>query len=675
MSGATYYKDFDYKSLQFIRSYKKRGFSNRSYNPCFIMADTETSKKDNPYTKDNHICAFSIAIRFFNKNIACLYGHDPVEFMDCLQLLKDNLKGELMYVYFHNMTYDYQFCRQFLYQAFGNPVRQLNTKSHYPIYIEFNNGLILRDSLILAQRSLEKWSKDLNVEHQKALGAWNYDLIRNQDHQFDDNELLYISNDVLAGVECLDATAKILHKNISSMPWTATGIPREELYKISQKHNAHENFLRTAPDFEQQQILQYLFHGGYTHGNRYLYQILITDIVECYDFSSSYPYCMLSERFPCSKFYDTANKTIEEILSLADKYAFMFKLILIKPDLKDYHATVMPVLQLSKCEKVVNPVIDNGRILCADYVEIWITEQDLIVINEQYKYLKHLCICVQYAHKDYLPRFITDYVYSLYVDKCKLKGVDPILYQIQKAKLNSCYGMTVQRPISDDIKEDYETGDFYIEGRQNEEEYEKYLKRRKSFLNYSIGVWVTSYAQKNLFELGKCIDYEKGGYWIYSDTDSIYAHNWNKDKLREYNDNCIRKLSLNGYEGVRVGDKIFHLGIAEHDGTYKEFKYTGAKRYCKRDMSGKLSITVAGVPKQGVISLNDDINNFKSGFCFDGITSGKLQHEYIYHNFIYTDEKGNITGDCIDLTPCDYILDSETPFDIYDTIPGFYEDD
>ena len=31
-------------------------------------------------------------------------------------------------------------------------------------------------------------------------------------------------------------------------------------------------------------------------------------------------------------------------------------------------------------------------------------------------------------------------------------------------------------------------------------------------------------------------------------------------------------------------------------------------------------------------------------------------HEYRY-NDIYTDEDGNITGDSIDLSPCDYLLD------------------
>lgn len=675
-----YYKDFDYKSLHIYHSLKKRGFKNDTFCPLFIMADTETSRKDNQ-THDNHIVAFSIALRYQGQNICCLYGYDPVEFIDCVNLLHDNLAGEYLYIYFHNLAYDFQFLRKFLFKEFGFPKRELNTKTHYPIYIEFGNGITFRDSLILAQRNLEKWADDLDVEHKKAIGKWNYDIIRNQhEKEFTEDEILYISNDVLSGVECLESTAKMLHKNVASMPWTATGIPREEITKISKKYKAHEDFLRMAPSYELYLKMEQIFHGGYTHGNRYYYNSLITEddggLIECYDFSSSYPFCLLAFRYPCSKFVKTSNKTIQKILSLSEKYAFLFKLILVNPKLKNYKHTVMPVLQLSKCTKVINPILDNGRILEADYIEIMICELDLMVIENQYEYELHLCIDVYYAHKDYLPRYFTDYIYSLYVDKCRLKGAnDPVLYNIQKSKLNSIYGLCATHCIHSEITENYETGEYEINHNYSEETYNKYVNRKKSFLPYVWGIYTTGYALLNLMKLGDCIDYDSGGFWIYSDTDSIYAIGMDKKKVADYNKSCIEKLSRNGYSGVTIGDKIYHLGIAEHEGTFKEFKFTGAKRYCKRTIDGKLIITVAGVPKKGVECLKDDINNFRPGYCFDGLTTGKLQHEYLYVNEIYQDEKGNITGDSINLSPCDYMLDSEQTFDIYEYQPGYYEDD
>ena len=54
--------------------------------------------------------------------------------------------------------------------------------------------------------------------------------------------------------------------------------------------------------------------------------------------------------------------------------------------------------------------------------------------------------------------------------------------------------------------------------------------------------------------------------------------------------------------------------------------------------------------------MNDDIKNFTKGFIFDGKTTGKLTHRYFYKEEI-TDYHGNETGDYIDLTPCDYLLD------------------
>ena len=73
---------------------------------------------------------------------------------------------------------------------------------------------------------------------------------------------------------------------------------------------------------------------------------------------------------------------------------------------------------------------------------------------------------------------------------------------------------------------------------------------------------------------------------------------------------------------------------------------------------------MAGVPKKtGAKCLNDDIHNFKQGFCFSGSITGKLTHSYIYHEDIFIDNNGNEVGDSIDLNECSYILDQEELFD------------
>ena len=224
---------FDYSILtRNIMYYKKKGkFQKGTWNDVIISADTETSKS-HEISKDplpNHVCAWTISIRAYNTNIVTLYGNKPSDMMQCLDLIKQALPGDEMYVFFHNLAYDYTFLRLFLFKQFGTPKKELNTKPHYPIMLGFDNGIILKDSLILSQCKLEKWAKDLNVHHQKAVGSWDYDEIRDQDHKFTRAELKYIENDTLALVECLDAFCTSLHMNINTIVYTATGIVREEV--------------------------------------------------------------------------------------------------------------------------------------------------------------------------------------------------------------------------------------------------------------------------------------------------------------------------------------------------------------------------------------------------------------------------------------------------------------
>ena len=669
-----FWKNWNYDILNKITYSRRSGRGrNDTWSNAIIMADTETSKK--PDSEENHVCAWTISIRAFDQNIVTLYGHTPVEMCRCFKKIRNHLSGDHMIVFFHNLPYDYVFLRKFLFTKFGHPEKQLNVKSHYPLFINFAGGIQFRDSLILAQRSLEKWADDMSVEHKKAVGLWDYDKIRNQDEEFTKDELEYIEHDTLAGVECINALMNALNKKLWSLPYTATGIPREEVRKRGKSNGAKQLFDRIALTYEQYKKMEQVFHGGYTHANRHLIDRLVTGLIECFDFASSYPFVLLSRKYPMEKFTSMDNCKLRDIVNAADTTAFMFKLILIKPHLKNDFIP-MPVLQVSKAVKSVNAILDNGRILAADYVEIYINEVDAKLIYEQYDFAGDMCVEVEYAAKDYLPRWFTDYIFELFEAKCKLKHGDPVLYALAKARLNSLYGLCCQKSIKPQINELlsdteikgvlHKEGDYVIDDTVNEEEiYEKYLENKGNILLFSWGTWCTSYAMENLFELGKCIKREEGqviSRWIYSDTDSGYSDAWDYELIEAYNQKCKDDLKRNDYGPVIVDEKEFWLGVAEHEkgkDDYSEFKTTGAKRYCGRNCADNLiHITVAGVPKKkGALCLEDDINKFTPGFIFSGTKTGKLTHKYYFVPEIYTDKWGNITGDSIDLSPCDYRLD------------------
>ena len=668
-----HYKQFDYSFLKNIYYMYNPGTGRKAtYNDVIIMCDTETSKKKPDQeiwkngkhtweTSENHVVAWTISIRAYDHNICTLYGRKPSTMAECMLKIHSSMSGMITIFYFHNLSYDHFFLRKFWYRLYGIPISQLNTKSHYPIYVEFSNGMIIKDSLILAQRRLEKWAEDLDVPHKKQNGLWDYDKIRNQNTPLSAEEKKYIEFDTLAGVECLDYTLKALGKRIPSVPYTATGIPREEV-RLRGKKSAHDQLIKMALGYDEYLISNSCYHGGYTHGNRHFVDMKITedlfhDKIRCYDFASSYPYTLLAFKFPMEKFTLLGDYGADFILEQKEEYAFMFKFIAINIKLKsDFEP--MPALQYSKCTKVINPILDNGRIIACNYCEIYLTEWDLQVIADQYVWSKHICKDVYFAKKNYLPRWFTDYVFECFTDKCNLKGKDPVLYSIAKAKVNSLYGMCCQKNIRNDIKEDYVTGEYEeVEPEDPELKYNEYISKVSTVLPYQWGVEVTSIAFYNVHRLAKCC-----GTPLYMDTDSCYGVNWNSDAVSTYNKECKERLIQNGYGSVKVGEKEYWLGVAEHEpehDTYTEFKYMGAKRYCGRSSAdNELHITVAGVPKKAGAKCLTSMEDFHPGFIFEGTRTGKKTHLYFNKENIYIDEEGNETGDSISLIPCDYELDS-----------------
>ena len=158
----TDWDQFDYKLLSGIVTIRKSAYwDKRTISDIIIMADTETSKKHptiyevlkdgtkKAITQPNHVVCWTVTLRAYGYNIVTLRGRKPSDFAKCFARIHDALPGDLTFVYFHNLAYDWEFIEKFLFVELGTPESQLNTKPHYPVQVEFKSGFILRDSLIL----------------------------------------------------------------------------------------------------------------------------------------------------------------------------------------------------------------------------------------------------------------------------------------------------------------------------------------------------------------------------------------------------------------------------------------------------------------------------------------------------------------------------------------------
>lgn len=124
-----------------------------------------------------------------------------------------------------------------------------------------------------------------------------------------------------------------------------------------------------------------------------------------------------------------------------------------------------------------------------------------------------------FAKYGYLPKEFIDFILQKYVVKTEYKDVagKEVEYALEKAKFNALYGMSVTNNIKDEIIFDNETG-WNERPLENKEILQKLeYEKKKGFLSFSWGVWVTAHARCNLLENVIKLD----EYCIYCDTDSL----------------------------------------------------------------------------------------------------------------------------------------------------------
>ena len=553
------------------------------------------------------------------------YGREIHDFLYVMDKLRDT--GVKVVVWVHNLGFDFVFLLNCLRVA---QVFARQTRHPMKVVFEGYENIEFRCTYILTRLSLESWGQSLGVN--KKVGDLDYNVIRTPKTYLTEKELNYCKYDVLVMYEGIKKELKE-YKHIHDIPLTQTGKVRRVVKKRLTKEKGYLKFIAklTPRSAEEYRRLTSAYAGGYTHANMIYVDRLLHNVYS-YDFASSYPYIMVSSKFPMTPFYKGDLKNDFE------NYAYLLKITLtnVKPLLYNHY------ISKHKCLQAQGYTLDNGRIISADKLTLWVTEQDYDIIRQAYSFDFELLECWK-ARKGYLPKAFVEYVLELYGNKTTLKNVVGAeeLYMKSKEFVNAMYGMMCTALLQDEISFD---GYEWTKTPKTEREVDEYLQmlieepKRKNFLSFAWGVWVCAYGRHNIWE--NIIPNDE--YVAYVDTDSIKAtkkldiDNYNKkvvDNLKK--SSRFLKIPLEKYMPKDTDGVTRIIGKFEFEGVYKEFITQGAKRYAYRNEKG-LNITVSGVPKSASIALEDNILNFRDGFRFprnlkreDGKRAASSQITYI----------------------------------------------
>ena len=599
------------------------------YLDCICAFDIETSRLKDIDNSFMYIWQFNINGDILITGRTWQQYKDLLDYLNtCMHDISDNLR---LVVLVHNLSYEFQFLKGIFHYQNDEVFAMDNRK----VLRVVHDNIEYRCTYIHSNLSLDKYYKKFNIPVKKLDGKkFNYNKVRYPWSKLNDYEYQYCINDVLGLPLVYRKEMQMENDDLYSIPLTSTGYVRRDA-RNAMKSVSRTWLMKQLPSLDVLLLLQKAFRGGDTHANRYYANAVLDDIIS-YDFSSDYPACIVTEKYPTGEWKKWINTSIEEYIKqvYTRKTAVVIRCTFTHVKLHD-ELEGKPYLAYAKCKNVVNETIDNGRILNADSLETCITEIDFKIIHDMYDYesmeIHEMYVC----NKDYLPLEFRKLVLKYYSDKTWLKPVDgevlndddAYMYGKSKEKINALYGMMV----TDIIKSPFifDGIGFEVDESISKEDLMK-KAYRNAFMSYAWGVYVTAYARERLYKACKDVGVKN---FIYADTDSVKCFNDNID-LSPLNDELKKKAIENKAYAKDKKGNIHYMGVMEHDGTYLQFKTLGAKKYVytvrekqkNRRYKTCLHVTTSGVNKKKAPKELKKIDNYEIGFKF--VKSGGTESVY-----------------------------------------------
>ena len=627
--------------MTFEYNTKNISFMRRSHAPSVcnepIILDIETANNHADDPRELRTWIVSVQLIFNGEYYLVRKPEDVVDFFNGLYDafgFNDDKRAKNHFVcYIHNSSYDLSY----LIPYFERGIRQYGKRRSKGLIIKENKFITytvgsfeFRCSYQLSGMSLEKWSNEMNTEHKKRVGLYDYDKVLYQDSELDDEEQDYDKYDVLTMRECLDKQLEYHRDDMTSVPFTKTGYIRRTLRAScnSDKTYRKKYFENTKLDSRLYQNMRDAYSGGYTHNNRYHIDEVIEATIGHRDFKSHYPTQMAVNDFPLGTpqmVYDVDMTDdyidIPDILDMSPEFSTLTEIVVYEARLRTPEITMPFLAEAKGFGKVQHDLVDNGRYIMfksEDGVKFTFTNYDLEIITEQYE-MDYAIGTVWRMKNEPLPECILSVVNKYFKGKSDKKNVvkdltekygklDPrtidaqFELQMDKEGLNSIYGCCATNPLRDswtfndnvEFKRTMMTDDAVIADALN-----KYYARRNSFLPYQVGVWITAMARHELYEYVKAVGYENV---LYCDTDSIfYIKNDDTETAIE---------ALNAEKHAKASYVVLDNGKREYYDVFdsepdcKAFKGLHSKCYGVVTDKG-LELTIAGVPARTLIGVKD----------------------------------------------------------------------
>lgn len=554
-----------------------------------------------------------------------------------------------------NFSFEFQFMRARFkwdpeeYAFFAKEERQ-------PLKATYR-GIEFREALSISGGSLAQLAKDYCTTQKlitygpngEKISDLDYTIERNSETPLDNTEEQYCINDVVILAEFSEFMFKQYIHPEHTIPMTKTSIlisqfkarfkdlckKRDIKYHLPRQTSEdeyHDYIMRCFPEFESYKIwMTYLFRGGYVHGDATYSGVTVMGKMK--DITSDYPARMNLDYYPRTPFrkWDQLNG----LLTADMKKALKNKCCIIHC-IFDYIEITTPhsIESKNKVVQALGAKWDNGRLISADLLEVYLTELDFDIYTHFYKWTGLTILSFETAERGKQPLFILDILNQLYIEKQDLKkrGLnDTTEYAIKKSGVNTCYGAEVKRIRTQQALYDFDRNIWFT--KDTRIDFEK--ERQKQLLLPQFGIWVTAHARHTLlvdivYKLVK-----RGIAVYYCDTDSCkHEPSHIAERIfKAYNNRIFKRLKKRGIRNPLM------FGLGEFEPECKneivKFKSLGSKRYIY-EYKGKVTACVAGMPKSAIhcIGENNELifDEFSlAGFALTPEESSKLTTRYNDH--------------------------------------------